>query len=229
MFFLVFFNLIPLNFCTQTTEIKFFIRNVPTLFRCEKDGQLLYFNQFPTNDELIQANSSCDFILPTQDQCVHLEIEQLRFGCRNHVDTTRACNHLVFKTSCYADRATSLPLFMSRIFTEYSQDDIDMTRVEVNFLLSESVYEIVDPKLNTWVQMRSLELDWCCKMKTKNYSMNMNEIRTNQIVFEDRENNILNMMCECVDGLFFAKIFIYKRRAIFFLIFLYCEHVIDNE
>lgn len=216
--YLIFFiNLIPFNFCIQS-QIKFFIRNVPTLFRCEKNGRLFYFKQFPTNDELIQTKSPCELTLPTRDQCVHLEIDTLRFGCQNHVDTNRACNYLLFKTPCFADLSVNIPWFKSKVFTEYSQDEIDMIPSEIYSSGSNNKYQVFNSETNSWIDMYTFELTWCCKMKKKNYSMNMGDVRTNQIVFEDKESNVLNMMCEYV---------VFRIQKKFIFLFYWYSYIVN--
>ena len=69
---------------TVKTEIKFTM-DVPSLFRCKKNGPVFYFRNFPSDQLFLQTvkNSSkdCDLILIPANKRVIFDVQHHRLGC----------------------------------------------------------------------------------------------------------------------------------------------------
>ena len=69
----------------KVETVLFSIDNVPSLFRCSKDGLILYFNRFPTQHEFQQAvsktNRPCDWSFEYPDRTGRGKLDELEFLC----------------------------------------------------------------------------------------------------------------------------------------------------
>lgn len=126
-----FFFIIHLNFLfALKTEIKFQINNVPSLFRCQQNGGLYYFDNFPNHEEfeevLTKTNNLCDLSLSSIDQRMIIEFDKLELLCENLNKKPYANEFLYFSSKCSQALCNkSLPL-SATIITQYNRDRIDI-------------------------------------------------------------------------------------------------------
>jgi len=130
MFINLFFLFIPIK--SISSEIKFSIDNVPSLFRCEQNGSLLYFNHFPTDDEFQQALKktpmSCNVIWTSR---TIIELDKLELLCEIVNKKDHVNNFLFFSTKCSTNSCRRyLPLSV-RMITEYRKNDINIERIDL--------------------------------------------------------------------------------------------------
>lgn len=90
---------------SKKTEIKFSL-NVPSLFRCKKNGPVFYFEKFPTYDlfyqTIIDTKKDCDLILLPSDKRVIFDIKEHVLQCtyRWLKGEDRLNEIIVFKSNC---------------------------------------------------------------------------------------------------------------------------------
>jgi hypothetical protein len=131
----ILFFLLTRNFLFSfKTEIKFQINNVPSLFRCEKNGALFYFNHFPNHDEfhqsLLKRNLPCDLVVSSIDQHAIIELERLELLCEILHTKKHANEFLFFSTKCSTDLCRrSLPS-TATIITEYNTGDVNKDQID---------------------------------------------------------------------------------------------------
>jgi len=164
--FLKNFNFI---FCLKS-EINFYINNVPSLFRCIKNGPLFYFNHFPTDNEF-----PCDFSLSSIDQRTIIELDRLELLCETINKKVYVNNFLFLSSKCSKDLCRKYLPSSAIFLTEDNKDRIDLIIHKNN-----SIQIILAHMINNRV----------------NYSSKLGDIRTNQIVFQYEKKNYFNMMCE---------------------------------
>jgi hypothetical protein len=181
-FFVFLFSKLIQWISSSKIEIKFSIDNVPSLFRCEQNGSLLYFNHFPTDDEFQQSlknnQMSCNFLLTSIDQRTSIELDKLELLCESVDGKDHVNNFLFFSTKCSTDSCRKFVEFSARMIIEYRKGDINIERI--SFITNRDyANQIVIGEL----------------ANKKNFVKN-GQIRTNQIVFEYQTENYFNMMCE---------------------------------
>jgi hypothetical protein len=146
LFFVFFFFKFIQWISSIKTEIKFSIDNVPSLFRCEQNGSLLYFNHFPTDDEFQQAlkinHMSCHFLLTSIDQRTNMKLDKLELLCEIIDKKDHVNNFLFFSTKCSIDSCRRFLDFSAKIITEYRKGDINIERID--FIINQDYsYQIV--------------------------------------------------------------------------------------
>ncbi|CAF3364581.1 unnamed protein product [Rotaria sp. Silwood1] len=123
-------------FCLKT-EIKFHINNVPSLFRCEKNGPLFYFNHFPNDDlfhqTLLENDFLCDLSLLSIDQRSIIGIDQLNLLCeiqnkKNHIN-----EFLLFSSKCSKDLCKKFVPTTASIITQYKTGNINVEKINLVF------------------------------------------------------------------------------------------------
>ncbi len=84
VYFVIFFLEFSRNILSLKTEIKFTL-DVPSLFRCKKNGPVYYFRNFPSDQLFLQTmkNSSkdCDLILISTTKRVIFNVQKHRLRC----------------------------------------------------------------------------------------------------------------------------------------------------
>ncbi|CAF3359556.1 unnamed protein product [Rotaria sp. Silwood1] len=173
-------------FCLKT-EIKFHINNVPSLFRCEKNGPLFYFNHFPSDDlfhqTLLENDFLCDLSLLSIDQRSIIGIDQLNLLCeiqnkKNHIN-----EFLLFSSKCSKDLCKKFVPTTASIITQYKTGNINVEKINLVFYGNHS-NQLMIGKLTDDKYLRTSS------------SLHNGDILTNQIVFQYEDNNYVNMMCE---------------------------------
>jgi len=159
------------NFCFKS-KINFYINNVPSLFRCIKNGPLFYFNHFPTDNEF-----PCNFSLSSIDQRTIIELDRLELLCETINKKIYINNFLFLSSKCSKDLCRKYLPSSAIMFTEYNKDRIDLI-IHKNY----SIQIIIAHMINNRINM--------------NYSLKIGDIQTNQIVFQYDEKKYFNMMCE---------------------------------
>lgn len=112
-FLFFFFFFFPIFISTKKTEIKFNL-NVPSLFRCKKNGPLYYFDQFPTydlfNQKITNINHDCDLILLPIDKRVIFDIKEHILQCKFIFTSSekRLNEILLFKSNCSINNQNDL-------------------------------------------------------------------------------------------------------------------------
>ncbi|CAF0814847.1 unnamed protein product [Rotaria sp. Silwood1] len=175
-------------FCLKT-EIKFHINNVPSLFRCEKNGPLFYFNHFPSDDlfhqTLLENDFLCDLSLLSIDQRSIIGIDQLNLLCeiqnkKNHIN-----EFLLFSSKCSKDLCKKFVPTTASIITQYKTGNINVEKINLVFYGNHS-NQLMIGKLTDDKYLRTSS------------SLHNGDILTNQIVFQYEDNNYVNMMCDTV-------------------------------
>jgi len=87
------------------TEIKFTL-NVPSLFRCKKNGPIYYFRNFPTDQLFVQtiknSGKDCDLILIPANKRVIFDVQKHHLQCAfQKFNTENRVNEILFfKSNC---------------------------------------------------------------------------------------------------------------------------------
>jgi hypothetical protein len=158
----IFFFFLIINFIfSLKTEIKFYINNVPSLFRCEKNGPLFYFNHFPTDEEfnLIKINSSCDLLLPSIDQRTIIELNRLELLCEIFYKNEHVNDYLFFLLTCSTDLCRKFLPSSIRIITEYQKGDINIDRIDLFIDMKQSSQIVIGQLTNDRVNMIFIEIE----------------------------------------------------------------------
>lgn len=123
-------------FCIKT-EIKFYLNNVPSLFRCKNDGPLIYFDRFPndkTFEETLNKNTlSCDLSLSSIKQRAIVEINRLDLLCEIIHNKQHMNEFLVFSSQCSTDLCKNSIPSTATIITEYKTGIINIERIDLAF------------------------------------------------------------------------------------------------
>ncbi|CAF4528892.1 unnamed protein product [Rotaria socialis] len=166
------------------TEIKFYLNNVPTLFRCKKNGPLFYFDHFPDDDILYEAlkieNSLvCDLSLASIDRRAIVDVTRLDLLCEILHGKRHVNEFLHFLSKCSKDLCKKSIPSTATIITEYKTGHINIERINLIFHESHPSQLLIG-KLTDDKYLRT------------NYSLKNGDIRTNQILFEYDDRNYLN-------------------------------------
>jgi hypothetical protein len=108
IFFYIFFLNICLIVFSIKTDIKFSF-NVPSLFRCKRNGRLFYFDKFPSDENfhhtIINQTNDCDLSLISSNKRVILDIDKLELHCNFKFlkFEDRVDEILFFKSNCSAN------------------------------------------------------------------------------------------------------------------------------
>lgn len=111
---------------SSNIQIDLSIVNVPSLIRCERDGSLFYFPQFPTNDELQRMsekkNSRCNFLVSSS---IQIRLNQLELSCENTEKIMDVNTWLFFSSNCSIDSCRKSFPHSAQILTQSDADDSD--------------------------------------------------------------------------------------------------------
>jgi hypothetical protein len=131
IFFLILFLQISLIILSIKTEIKFNL-NVPSLFRCRKNGPIFYFEKFPTDQLFLQTiknmTRDCDLSLMSTETRVTFEVKKHEIQCeRAFFKFEQRVNEIFFfKSNCSIniqnDRCVSLTPTIATIITDNMKD-----------------------------------------------------------------------------------------------------------
>ncbi|CAF4652138.1 unnamed protein product, partial [Rotaria sp. Silwood1] len=108
IFFIFFFIHIHIIVFSIKTEIKFSL-NVPSLFRCKRNGRVFYFDNFPTdrlfNQTITNQIKNCDLSLITPDKRIIFDVDKLISQCNFQFSNLedRINEILFFKSNCSID------------------------------------------------------------------------------------------------------------------------------
>ncbi|CAF1070915.1 unnamed protein product [Rotaria sordida] len=137
IFFLIFFLIQQYFIFCLKTEIIFHINNVPSLFRCEKNGLLFYFNHFPNDNlfhqTLVENDPSCDLLLSSIDQRAIIEIDKLDLLCEILNKKKHANEFLLFSSKCSKDLCRKFIPTTATIITEYKTGDRNIEKINIIF------------------------------------------------------------------------------------------------
>lgn len=141
LFFILFLSEQSFIFCSQA-EIKFYLNNVPSLFRCKKNGPLFYFDRFPKDDafyeKIIENNLSCNLSLSSRNQRAVVEIDRLDLLCEIINGKRHANEFLFFSSKCSKDSCKRSIPSTATILTEYQTGKIHIERINLFFYGSHS-------------------------------------------------------------------------------------------
>ena len=116
-------------------QIHFSISNVPSLFRCEVNGPLFYFDHFPTNEEFHQTlkktTHSCQFIFTSIDQHMMIELKRLELLCEIFAKRKHVNNFLFFLSKCSTDSCRRFLPSSVRVITEFSKEDRSIEQIDL--------------------------------------------------------------------------------------------------
>jgi len=127
IFFLMFFIQIFLIVLSIKTEIKFNL-NVPSLFRCKKNGPVFYFDNFPSDQLFYQTIKDCDLDLIPAEKRVIFDIKKHILQCKLQWGQMekRLNEILVFKSNCSIndrnDLCIGLTPTIATIITDYLKE-----------------------------------------------------------------------------------------------------------
>jgi hypothetical protein len=125
-FFLKIFNFI---YCLKS-EINFYINNVPSLFRCQREGPLFYFNHFPTDNEfneiLRKNNIQCDLSLSSINRRTIIELNRLELLCEFINKKEYINNFLFLSLKCSTNLCRKYLPSSVIILNEYKKNRIDL-------------------------------------------------------------------------------------------------------
>ncbi|CAF3329047.1 unnamed protein product [Rotaria socialis] len=131
------------------TEIKFYLNNVPTLFRCKKNGPLFYFDHFPDDDILYEAlkieNSLvCDLSLASIDRRAIVDVTRLDLLCEILHGKRHVNEFLHFLSKCSKDLCKKSIPSTATIITEYKTGHINIERINLIFHESHPSQLLID-------------------------------------------------------------------------------------
>ena len=153
LFFIISFSLNHNLISCIKTEIKFYINNVPTLFRCKPNGRLFYFNRFP-NDEnfhqnLTNNNDRCDLSLSTIDRRISIKLDRLEILCEIIDKKEHGNEFLFFSSTCSKDSCRKLIPSTATILTEYNTGDMDINQMNLIIYANRSTQLLITQLINT--------------------------------------------------------------------------------
>ncbi|CAF0814862.1 unnamed protein product [Rotaria sp. Silwood1] len=190
IFFIFFFIHIHIIVFSIKTEIKFSL-NVPSLFRCKRNGRVFYFDNFPTdrlfNQTITNQIKNCDLSLITPDKRIIFDVDKLISQCNFQFSNLedRINEILFFKSNCSIDdRCIRLTPSFATIITNH-RTTISNKPTLIDF------------------DIRGIGTENIQIGEEDQYVFSSNDdgytkrgFRKNQIVFKMKQDKYLNMMCE---------------------------------
>lgn len=146
---------------SSTIELKFFISNLPSLIRCERNDPLFYFSHFPTENELIQAgkkkNSRCDSIVSSIDSRTKVQFNQLELSCDNLHEINDVNTFIIFSSKCSKESCRGFLPESAHILRSVNADNTDRIHRNLYIHYSHSNEIIFQESTNDRVEHRV----WC--------------------------------------------------------------------
>ncbi|CAF0778828.1 unnamed protein product [Rotaria sordida] len=172
------------------TEIKFNI-NVPSIFRCKRNGRVFYFDNFPTNQLfnqiIINQTNDCNLSLLTSDKRIIFDVEKLISQCN-------------FKFSKFEDRINEILFFKSNC--SINDRCIRLTPSFATIITNHRTTISNKPTLLDF-DIRGIGTENIQIGEEDQYIFSLNDdgymkrgFRKNRIVFKMKQDKYLNMMCE---------------------------------
>ena len=120
----------------QVASVLFSIDNVPSLFRCSKDGSILYFQRFPTKHEFRQAvskiNRPCDWSLEYLDRAGRGQVDELELLCGMSAERIYADEYIHFSFRCASNPCqTPMPGWVTMI-TRHADGKVRSEQIPVS-------------------------------------------------------------------------------------------------
>jgi hypothetical protein len=129
LFLFIFFIEIILFVLSIKTEIKFNL-NVPSLFRCKKNGPVFYFEKFPTdqlfNQTINNSTKNCDLSLISADKRVIFDVKKHVLRCTLELfkSEKRLNEILYFKSNCSINDRNDLCIQLTPTYATIITDHI---------------------------------------------------------------------------------------------------------